>query len=184
MKRQTRSIWKGWAILGIAAGGLLFIAAGAFLNSVGHASETAGLGNAPAWTLKDVKGHQVSLNQFKGKVVILDFWATWCGPCRLEIPGFIKLQKKYKKDGLEVVGVSLDDGPGVVKKFIKSHHLNYTVVMGNQQIARDYGNIEAIPTTFVIDRKGRIVGKHVGVTDLSTFEKQIKPLLKAKPENS
>ena len=134
---------------------------------------------APPWQLKGVDGDPVKLSDFKGKVVILDFWATWCGPCKMEIPGFVDLQKKYGEQGLAVIGVSLDDGgPQTVKPFMKSLAVNYPVVMGNDKIVQDYGGIEGIPTTFIIDRQGMIVGKHLGYEEKQRFEAEIKPLLK------
>ena len=134
---------------------------------------------APAWTLKNLEGKPVSLSDFKGKVVILDFWATWCPPCRAEIPSFIELQKEYGDQGLAVIGLSLDEsGAAAVKKFVERAGMNYTVVMADQAVAGAYGGVEAIPTTFVIDRQGRIVARHVGLTSRGEFEKEIKPLLK------
>jgi cytochrome c biogenesis protein CcmG/thiol:disulfide interchange protein DsbE len=133
---------------------------------------------APAWELKDMDGKVVKLADYSGKVVILDFWATWCPPCRQEIPGFISLQNKYGKDGLAVVGISLDeDGPTAVKPFVKQTGINYTVVAGNDQVTKDYGDIESIPTTFIIDRNGRVMSKHVGYVAESVFESEIVPLL-------
>jgi DsbE subfamily thiol:disulfide oxidoreductase len=134
---------------------------------------------APAWTLKNLDGKAVSLSDFKGKVVILDFWATWCPPCRAEIPSFIELQKQYGNQGLAVIGLSLDEsGATAVKKFVDKTGMNYTVVMADQAVAKAYGGVEAIPTTFVIDRQGHIINRHVGLTDRAEFEKEIKPLLK------
>jgi peroxiredoxin len=134
---------------------------------------------APAWQLKDLAGKLAKSSDYQGKVVILDFWATWCPPCRAEIPSFVELQKQYGKDGLVVLGVSLDkDGPAAVKKFMTKTPMNYGIVMGDDKINEAYGGIEAIPTTFIIDRQGKIVSKHVGLTDKSEFEKEIKPLLK------
>ena len=133
---------------------------------------------APAWDLKDVKGNSVKLSDFKGKVVILDFWATWCPPCRAEIPHFIGLQEKYGKQGLVVVGVSVDEGgPDVVSSFVKANKINYPIVMGNLDVAQLYDANEGIPTTFVIDRTGNIVAKHLGFTDSDIFEKEIKSVL-------
>ena len=133
---------------------------------------------APAWELKDVNGNPVKLADFKGKVVILDFWATWCPPCRAEIPHFIALQDKYRKQGLVVVGVSVDEGgAAVVSSFVKANKVNYPIVMGNMDVAQLYGATEGIPTTFVIDRKGDIIAKHLGFTDPDVFEKEVKAAL-------
>ncbi len=134
---------------------------------------------APGWELKDLDGKTVKLSDFEGKVIILDFWATWCGPCKKEIPGFVELQKKYGRDGLAIIGVSLDEGgPQAVKPFLKKLGVSYPVVMGNGGITSDYGGIEAIPTTFIINRKGMIVHKHLGFEEEHVFETEIKSLLK------
>lgn len=133
---------------------------------------------APSWQLNDLEGQAVKLSDFKGKVVILDFWATWCPPCRAEIPGFIALQKQYAAQGLSVVGVSLDTaGSSVVKTFMQRLGMNYPVVLGDEKIAADYGGIAAIPTTFVIDRNGNIVSSHQGFASQVVFESEIRPLL-------
>jgi cytochrome c biogenesis protein CcmG/thiol:disulfide interchange protein DsbE len=133
--------------------------------------------DAPDWKLQGLDGKAVQLSDFKGKVVVLDFWATWCPPCRAEIPSFIALQNQYRDKGLVVVGVSLDDGPGVVSSFAKAQGMNYPIVMGNDNVAAQYGDIQAIPTTFVIDRTGKVVAKHEGGTDKDTFEGEIKKAL-------
>jgi len=134
---------------------------------------------APAWKLKDVDGNVVSSDQFKGKVVVLDFWATWCGPCRSEIPGYIRLQKKYAKDGLVIVGASTtDQGPDVVKKFIADHGMNYQIVVGGEDIASEFGGLEGIPTTFIINRDGMIVDKKIGALETDEYEKLLLNVLK------
>jgi thiol-disulfide isomerase/thioredoxin len=141
-------------------------------------STSASPAPSPAWELKGVDGKPVKSSDFAGKVVILDFWATWCGPCRMEIPGFIELQKQYADKGLVVVGVSLDqDGASVVKSFMDKTGINYPVVLGDETIVNAFGGVEGIPTTFIIDRDGRIVGKHVGYAPKAEFESEIKPLL-------
>jgi thiol-disulfide isomerase/thioredoxin len=133
---------------------------------------------APDWQLNDVDGKPVKLSDFKGKVIILDFWATWCPPCRAEIPGFVAIQKKYADKGFTMIGVSLDQqGPSVVKSFMHSFGMNYPVVMGTPKVVLDYGGITAIPTTFVIDRQGNVVTVYEGLTDQATFESVIGPLL-------
>jgi thiol-disulfide isomerase/thioredoxin len=133
---------------------------------------------APDWELADLNGKPVKFSAFRGHVLIVDFWATWCVPCRIEIPHFVELQKQYGDKGLTIIGVSLDEqGPEVVKKFVKRLSVNYPIVMGNQKVIEAYGGIDAIPTTFVIDRQGRIVSRHMGYNDKTVFEKEIQSLL-------
>lgn len=133
---------------------------------------------APDWKLTDLNRKSLSLSDFRGKVVILDFWATWCMPCRIEIPHLVELQKDYAAKGLAIIGVSLDEqGPAVVKKFVKQIGVNYPILIGSEKIAEKYGGIVALPTTFVIDRQGRIVSRHIGYDDKASFEKEIQSLL-------
>jgi len=145
-------------------------------------AEPARAAAAPAWSLKDVDGNTVSSARFKGKVVVLDFWATWCGPCKSEIPGYVALQKKYGPDGLVIVGVSVDDdGPGrtaLVKKFMQSLGMNYTVVFSSDDVVSAFGGLDAIPTTFLIDRDGVIRDKKVGAEPAAVYEKKILSVLK------
>lgn len=129
---------------------------------------------APAWSLPDLAGKVVTADQFKGKVVVVDFWATWCGPCREEIPGYIKLQEKYGKDGLVIVGVSLDRrGPEAVRKFAEREGMNYIVVMGDAATVEAFGGFDAIPTTFLIDRDGQIRDRKTGAMATADYEKVI-----------
>jgi len=135
---------------------------------------------APTWKLRTVEGVEVSSTDLAGKVVVVDFWATWCPPCRAEIPGFIELQKKYGNDGLVIVGISVDQGgAGVVKKFVAENKVSYQIVLADDGVADAFGGIEGIPTTFVIDRSGKIQLKEVGFVEADEFEKRIQPLLKA-----
>ncbi len=132
------------------------------------------------FTLKDVNNSNVKLSQFKGKVILLDFWATWCGPCKTEIPGFVELHNKYAKDGLVVIGVSVDDTLDKLKPFVSEFKMNYTVLQGlnHDDFVEDaYGPMLGIPTTFVIGRDGRICSKHVGMSTKEAFEREIKSLL-------
>lgn len=136
---------------------------------------------APAFTLKDGQGRAVSLSDYKGKVVLLNFWATWCVGCKQEIPWFIDFQTKYKRDGLVILGVSLDDeGWKVLTPYLKEHPLNYKVVLGNDDIANLYGGVDALPATLLIGRDGNVVSAHNGVVDRLECEKDIKSLLAAK----
>lgn len=140
---------------------------------------------APSWTLQDINGKSVQLSDFKGKVVILAFWATWCPPCRAEIPGFIELQSKYADKGFAVIGVSLDQGgAAVVKAFSEKAQINYPVVLGDQATAAAYGGIFSLPTTYLIDRDGKVAGVHVGFDEAEAFERELVPLLSddAKPQ--
>jgi peroxiredoxin len=134
--------------------------------------------NAPDFALKDVNGKTVRLSDYRGKVVLLDFWATWCGPCKVEIPWFMEFERKYKDRGFAVLGVSMDDdGWQSVKPFIQDIGVNYRVVLGNEQTGDQYGGIEALPTAFLIDREGRVAIEHVGVSSRRDFEDGIEKLL-------
>jgi peroxiredoxin len=133
---------------------------------------------APDFTLPTVDGKELKLSDYKGKVVIIDFWATWCPPCRKGIPDLIDLKKKYGAKGFEVIGISLDtETKGHVPGFVKSNGMNYPVVYGNQNVTQLYGGIEAIPTTFVIDKQGKIVATYQGLVPAATFENHLKKLL-------
>lgn len=133
---------------------------------------------APNWQLQDLEGKSVKLSDFKGKVVLLNFWATWCPPCRREIPDFVALQKQYADKGLVIIGVSMDEGGAeVVKPFAKKIGINYPIVLGDQKTAAAYGGIQVVPTTFVIDKTGKIAAQHEGGADRTTFEAEIKKLL-------
>jgi cytochrome c biogenesis protein CcmG/thiol:disulfide interchange protein DsbE len=133
---------------------------------------------APDFDLKDVNGKIVHLSDFRGKAVLLDFWATWCGPCKIEIPWFVDMQRKYKDRGLVVIGIAMDDeGWKAVKPFLDEMKVNYRVVMGNDQTADLYGGVEALPTTFVLDREGRIAKTHVGLSSKEDFEDEIEKIL-------
>jgi peroxiredoxin len=133
---------------------------------------------APDFTLKDANGKRLSLSDYKGKVVLLNFWATWCGPCKIEIPWFIEFEKEFQSRGFTVLGVSMDeDGWKVVNPYVAEHKINYPVVLGNEEVNQLYGGIEALPTTLLIGRDGKVVYLHAGLITKSEYEKEIRQLL-------
>jgi thiol-disulfide isomerase/thioredoxin len=138
---------------------------------------------APPFSLTDLNGTPLNLSDFQGKVVALDFWATWCEPCRIEIPGFIELQKRYAAQGFTMIGISMDEGPEPVVKFYRELQMNYPVAIGNDRLGELYGGMMGLPTTFLIGRDGRVYAKHVGAFDVIVFETEIKELLSASPNN-
>jgi cytochrome c biogenesis protein CcmG/thiol:disulfide interchange protein DsbE len=136
--------------------------------------------SAPDFTLKDADGKVVHLSDYRGKVVILDFWATWCGPCRIEIPWFMELQRRNKDRGFEVLGVAMDDeGWEVVKPFLADLGVNYRVMVGDDLTAQMYGGVDALPTTFLIDKAGKIAAVHVGLASRKDFEDGVEQLLQS-----
>lgn len=147
------------------------------LSCSGTTAHAQGHPTAPAWTLEDTGGRTVRLADFRGKVVILDFWATWCPPCRKEIPGLVALQTKYGSKGLVVIGVSMDEDTAMVAPFLKKFGINYPVVFGNALTAMMYGGVEVIPTTFVIGRDGKVAAVYESFVPETTLEADIKPLL-------
>jgi peroxiredoxin len=160
--------------------------AGKFLwNSLSGSNRLAGGGIgigerkiAPDFTLSDASGESVRLSDLRGQVVLLNFWATWCGPCKVEIPWFVEFQQAYRGAGLAVLGVSLDqDGWKSVKPYIEEKRVNYRVMLGNDEIARIYGGLESVPTTLLIDKAGRIAVTHVGLVEKKTYEEEIRSLI-------
>jgi len=132
---------------------------------------------APAFQLNDLNGKPVSLAEARGKIVLLNFWATWCGPCRAEIPDLVDLQKRYA-DKFEIIALATDeDDPDEVRRFVLQSGINYRVAMSSEAVRRDYGGIAALPTSFVIDPEGRIVQKHVGLNDPSIYELEVRAML-------
>jgi len=133
---------------------------------------------APPFSLKDTDGKVVQISDYKGKVVLLDFWATWCTPCKIEIPWFMELQRKHRDRGFEVLGVAMDDeGWEVVKPYAAKMGINYRLIMGTDAVAQHYGGVDALPTTFLIDRNGKIAAVHVGLSSKKDFEDGVEHLL-------
>jgi len=176
---------KRWVVAMVAAVGLGLVALNGRGLSVTGGAAGAGVCDPnpkPAnlnFTLNDYTGKPVNLASLKGKVILLDFWATWCAPCKIEIPGFVELQTKYKGKGLVVVGLSVDDTVEQLKPFVTQFKMNYPVLvgLGNDAIQEAYGPIWGLPTTFLIGRDGKICKKHMGLTSKEQFEKEILGLL-------
>jgi peroxiredoxin len=152
-------------------------------SKVSHAAVKAEKGRklAPDFALKDASGQTVKLSDLKGDVVLLNFWATWCGPCQIEIPWFMDFQQTYKDRKFAVVGVSLDDdGWTSVKPYVERRKMNYRVVIGTEETSQMYGGIDSLPTTFLIDRGGRIAAVHTGLVSQSVYKDEILNLLDSK----
>jgi peroxiredoxin len=141
------------------------------------AVDTLLLKKAPTFVRKDLIGHRVDLSAYHGKVVLLNFWATWCAPCQLEMPHFTAWQKQYGPHGLQILGVSMDDDAGAARKACVKLRVNYPVLMGDERLGTLYGGILGLPVTYLIDRKGRICAMFQGETDLKEMESKIKELL-------
>ncbi len=131
------------------------------------------------FTLKDMSGADVALSSYKGNVVVLDFWATWCGPCKVEVPGFVELYKKYQSQGLVVLGLSMDDSPSDVRSFISAYDVNYPMFLAKDRddIQDAFAPLWGLPNTFVIGRDGKVCKKHTGFASKDQFEREIKMLL-------
>jgi peroxiredoxin len=174
---SSKKVLAGMAVTVIAFG-VFFLEK--HLRSGGVRPISAERAAAPDFSLPELTGDRhLTLSAYRGKVVLLDFWATWCDPCREETPRFVDLQNKYRKQGLQIIGVSMDDTPEPVRDFYQHFNMNYPVVMGNAKIGELYGGILGLPIAFLIGRDGRIHAKHIGATDIAIFEKEIVNLLQA-----
>lgn len=133
---------------------------------------------APSFSRSDLNGHQVDLKRYRGKVVLLNFWATWCAPCQVELPRFEAWQKKYGAEGLQVLTISMDDGDAQVRKTVRRLHLDFPVVMGDAKLGEAYGGVLGLPVTYLIGRDGAMAARFQGETDLSAMELRLKDVLK------
>lgn len=133
---------------------------------------------APDFNLLTLDGKKVSLSDYRGKAVLLNFWATWCPPCKVEMPWFADLQTQYGRDGLVVLGVAMDDSePASIAKFANEMGVNYTVLLGTDKVSDDYGDVQYLPTTFYISRSGTIVDKMTGLLDRKDIEEAVRKTL-------
>lgn len=135
---------------------------------------------AAGFALQDLAGQPLDLANYRGKVVLLDFWATWCTPCRGEIPQFIGYQDQYGGQGLQVIGISMDDDPKPVREFYQQFKMNYPVAIGTAKLGEAYGGILGLPVTFLIGRDGRIAAKYIGAADMQGLQKKLEELLQQK----
>src|SRR3954471_1119552 len=130
---------------------------------------------APKLVIQDLSGKNTSTDEYKGKVVLVNFWATWCPPCRAEVPELIKLQEQHR-DQLQIIGISEDDDADTVHDFIKKNGINYPVVMATPELIQAYGGVAALPTTFVVDPEGRVVQRHLGMLNAELSDMEIRSL--------
>jgi peroxiredoxin len=171
-----------FVILCVAIGAM--VASGKYLNrarktqgSVSMVGDVRGL-RAPDFELTSLDGKRVKLSDYRGKAVLLNFWATWCSPCKVEMPWFVDLQKKYGADGLVVVGVAMDDtDTPKIAQFASEMGVNYPVLLGTDKVSEDYGNVQYLPTTFYIDREGKIIGKGTGLLGRDEVEQSVQKAL-------
>jgi peroxiredoxin len=135
---------------------------------------------APDFALTDIQGRQVDLKAYRGKVVLLNFWATWCTPCLLEMPRFMAWQKQYAEQGFQVIGISMDDDPAPVRSLSARLDLNYPLALGDEKIGDLYGGILGLPVTYLLGRDGEVLAEYRGETDLNAMEERLKALLHGK----
>ena len=170
--------------------GMLLIGRNLARRSVRPGSALAAAGNvrgqvAPDFELETLEGKKVHLSDYRGKAVLLNFWATWCPPCKIEMPWFVELQKQYGPQGFVVLGVAMDDaGKDTIAKFTAQMGLNYPTLLGSDKVADSYGGVDALPTTFYIGRDGKIVSRVFGLVNHSDVEDNIRAALKQGTEGS
>ena len=174
---------KSLVIIAIAALAFLFSCSNS--TTVGAVRPVKERKAAPDFILKDAAGATVRLSDYRGKVVLLNFWATWCGPCKMEIPWFIEFQQQFKDQGFAVLGVAMDDdGWQSVKPYVGEHKVNYRILLGDDAVTLRYGGVDSLPTTFVIDKEGRIASAHVGLVGKNEYLGEIQTLLGIKQAES
>jgi thiol-disulfide isomerase/thioredoxin len=176
--KNTKLVLAGVAAV-ILLGGAYFANRYWIRHAVAHQSSHGKFPVAPGFTLTDIFGRKLSLGQYRGRVVLLDFWATWCGPCQMEIPGFVRLERRYHDQGFQIVGIVLRDQEQNVPGFYQQFGMDYPVAMGNKKLAEQYGGIFGLPTTFLIGRDGRIYSQVIGGVGAAYFEPRIRALLAA-----
>ncbi len=162
---------------------LAMVASGKFLTRIRRHGPTVLVGDvrgmsAPDFELASLDGKKVKLSDYRGKAVLLNFWATWCSPCKVEMPWFVDLQKKYGEDGLVILGVAMDDTETPkIAQFASEMGVNYPVLLGTDKVSEEYGNVDYLPTSFYIDRQGKIVGKGTGLLGRGEIEENVQKAL-------
>ncbi len=187
---RSATNWRSWLIVALVVlGGLIYLAHERHLQQQQQAAlplsggqtiltaESVSGRPAPDWTLPQPNGQPLSLAQLKGHPVVMDFWASWCGPCKIEIPWWNQLQAKYQSQGLVIVGISEDSGMAPVKKFLSSHAVNYKVVLANPSIQGSYGFPYGLPTTIFIRPNGQIASRVIGLEDPAQLQHHVKQIL-------
>jgi cytochrome c biogenesis protein CcmG/thiol:disulfide interchange protein DsbE len=177
---------KSLALVSLAVAAFLWSCSGTQPVSAEAAQAIRNRKPAADFTLRDANGSSVKLSDYRGKVVLLNFWATWCGPCTLEIPWFVEFEREYKTQGLAVIGVSMDeDGWTAIKPYMEAHKMNYRVLLGDDSVSQLYGGVESLPTTFIIDRAGRVAfPPHIGLAGKNEYLKEIQSLLGEQQQTS
>src|SRR3984893_8070244 len=178
--RRSRLLLPGVLCLALAVPLFLLVAGQASPKSAQGGNVIRFVRNpdaAPEFKLDGIDGKALSLAGSRGKVILLNFWATWCGPCRAEIPDLIALQQKYK-DQLQIIGLTVDDeDASLIKQVVAETHINYPVAMSSPEVRVQYGGVAALPTSFVLDAQGRVVQKHEGLRNPALYETEIRALL-------
>ncbi len=178
--RRSIAVLAAAFVLAFAGAALLYRFAGRGTSSAEEttAARSSSASTAPAFSLTDVDGNVVHSSSLRGKPLVINFFATWCPPCREEIPGFVEVYNKYKDRGFELVGISLDDDTGEhLAAFVARHQIDYRILRGDSATARAYGGVTALPTTFFIARNGTIREVHIGAVDRDTFDREVQKLL-------